>query len=670
VVVAAGIGAAVLVVAAAVVALTGLGRGGGGREPFDEAVDRLALAPTVGYSTSVLGGALELDVDVTRDGNALGTATMAGIDLDLLVVDGTTYFRAPEGEIPGLGMDLSGSAAGSGFVGRWVTGGPVVGSMPALMTPETLAGSLRDALAGTDDFSTSDDLDREVGGTAARGVRTPAGDLYVTEQAPHDVLRFVPRGAGEGEGQQPSLPSVPSLPPMPSLPSPPPSLPSPPTTAGLVRPAAHRLQQPPTPTSEEDPDDPDDPGAEEPPAESPGFPLPEGSEPGLSPAFDQIDVDPMEEDLSMIEDLNDLHDQLVEAVEQLNEAVDARIQFSLQGNANVVCAAACTVTANVTNQVTGGAESVSATQVTAEMTASISVDGATAGACASPPTQVPVNGSSTLSCVSPEAGAQAQAALARKRAAAQASGRGGVVTVSITGSAQVAARAVTQEQVEQLVADLGVQRSMALGDACVRRGGSGGSGEAQGLVGRRAQRRDPCSAVVPLTDVVPAEDVRFFKRQGQATYAAAYVDSRRIGGRHTNRRGGHAEDLLDGSGDIDAAFDHALRQAGRGERPVVDIVVNRAPCSTTGGQSGRCIAVLTNAAVRARDRGIDLRVIVTGAYTAGGSIDEATTVRWITEMRRYGAEVLVGVPPDGMLRNGALLAEALRRTGDQGDQGD
>jgi hypothetical protein len=639
------------VVAAAVVALTGLGRGGGGRAPFDEAVDRLAQAPVVGYSTSVLGGALELDVDVTRDGNALGTATMAGIELDLLVVDGTTYFRAPEGEIPGLGMDLS----GSGFVGRWITGGPVVGSMPALMTPETLAGSLREALAGTDDFSASDDLDREVGGTAARGVRTPAGDLYVSERAPHDVLRFVPRGAGEGdEGQPPSLPSVPPLPSMPSLPSPP-------TTAGLVRPAAHHLRQPPAPTSEEDPDEP---GAEEPPAESPGLSLPEGSEPGLSPAFDQIDVDPMAEDVSMIEDLNDLHDQLVEAVEQLNEAVDARVQFSLQGNANVVCSAACTVTANVTNQVTGAPESVSAAQVTAEMTASISVDGATAGACASPPTQVPVNGSSTLSCVSPEAGAQAQAALARKRAAAQASGRGGVVTVSITGSAQVAARAVAPEQVEQLVADVGVQRSMASGDACALRGGSG---EPQGLVGRRAQRRDPCGVFVSLADVVPTDDVPYFQRQGQATYAAAYVGGTRIGERHTNRRGGHAEDLLDGSGDIDAAFDHALRQAGRGERAVVDIVVNRSPCSTTGGQSGRCIAVLTSAAVRARERGIDLRVIVTGAYTAQGNTDEATTVRWITEMRRYGAQVLVGVPPDGTQRNGALLAEALRLTGEQGD---
>jgi hypothetical protein len=642
----AAIGTALVVVAAAVVTLTDLGGGGAGRAQFDEAVDRLAGAPAVGYTTSVLGGMLELEVDVTRDGDALGTAGMAGVELDLLVVDGTTYFRAPEGAIPGMEVDVSGSA----FVGRWVTGGPVVGSMPALMTPDSLAGSLRDALDATDDFSAPDDLDSEIGGTPAHGVRTPAGDLYISEEAPHEVLRFVPLGAGgggDGDGQ-PSLPSLPSLP----------SIPSPPTSAGLLHPASQGRHQP-TPTTTEE--DPDDPGTEE-PGESPGLPLPEGSEPGLNPAFDQIDVDPMAEDVSMIEDLNDLHDQMVEAVEQLNEAIDAQIQFRLQGNADVSCSAVCTVTANVTNQVTGGEESVAATQVTAEMTASITVDGATAGSCASPPTQVPVNGSSTLSCVSPEAGAQAQAALARKRAAAQ--GRGGVVTVTITGTAQVAARAVAPEQVERLVADLGARRSMAIGDACAR---GGGSGQPQGLVARPAQRRDPCGVFAPLADVLPADDLPYFERQGQATYAAAYVGGTRVGGRHTNDgRGGHAEDLLDGSGDIDAAFDQALRQAGRGERPAVDIVVNRAPCATTGGSSGRCVAVLTGAAVRARERGIDLRVIVTGTYTAGGDLDEATTVRWITEMRRYGAEVLVGVPPGGMKTNGALLAEALQATSEQG----
>jgi hypothetical protein len=96
-----------------------------------------------------------------------------------------------------------------------------------------------------------------------------------------------------------------------------PSLPSPPTSAGLVRPASHRLQEPPTSTSEEDPEDP---GAESP--ESP-FPVPGESDPGLSPAFDQIDVDPLAEDVSMIEDLNDLPSSipsyLVNVIPELRE---------------------------------------------------------------------------------------------------------------------------------------------------------------------------------------------------------------------------------------------------------------------------------------------------------------------------------------------------------------
>jgi len=253
----------------------------------------------------------------------------------------------------------------------------------------------------------------------------PAGDLYVTKDAPHRVVRFAAKG---GPPNLPSLPSLPSLPPLPSFPSLPklPSLPPLPTLPPLPsRPASQSL----FPLYKVlAPDDPD----------------------GLS--FDLTPASPADFDQTF----QDLHDN----AQQLGSAVDANVQFTLQGNANVACSpAGCIVTATVTNQVIGtGKTTVIGAQVTAEMTATVFLNGRSAGICVSPPTPVPAGGTGQLTCNVVSAGA-VYASIVQQ---ANASGKGGVVIITATGSAEVVAMAQVQAQVERQIRRVDRERQLTL----------------------------------------------------------------------------------------------------------------------------------------------------------------------------------------------------------------
>ena len=74
---------------------------------------------------------------------------------------------------------------------------------------------------------------------------------------------------------------------------------------------------------------------------------------------------------------------------------------------------------------------------------------------------MPANGAATLTCEDPESGAYAQLILAEKKA--QLAGKGGTVTVAITGQAEVHATAQVQAAVQQQQKKLQQEQQDALG---------------------------------------------------------------------------------------------------------------------------------------------------------------------------------------------------------------
>jgi hypothetical protein len=116
----------------------------------------------------------------------------------------------------------------------------------------------------------------------------------------------------------------------------------------------------------------------------------------------------------------------------------------------------------VSNKVAGtGQTTVVGAEVTAEMTATVSVDGMPGGVCASPPTPIPTNGTGQLSCTEPESAALAQSLLAEKKAAL--GNGGGTVSVTITAQVEVHATALTEVEVAQQVDRLKQQQRQARG---------------------------------------------------------------------------------------------------------------------------------------------------------------------------------------------------------------
>ncbi|TNH28767.1 hypothetical protein FHG89_14050 [Micromonospora orduensis] len=399
------------------------------RKPFDQAVAGLAAAEAVTYQTSL--GGLTTDTRVTRHGDSIGTLTLAGQRFELMTVNGRNYLKAPSGALPG-------GAAVAGMRNRWFVGNSgLAGLGQGGVAPPQLAQRLRAVVDHATTFNRS-----SVNGNEAYVARAPDGNLFVTSAKPHRVLRFTPRGIAN----LPSLPSLPTMPgrpadqassgppppsSRPSLPDPSaiPSLPSlptlPPLPGGALVGVRHRQPTPPG-------------GAQ---AQQP---------PGL-------DVSPLTP-----EQTDDLYTDLISSGTQLVEAADPNVQFTAQVTGQIACGGACTVNASVTNQVTGQDETtVTGAQVTAEMTATISVDGRVGGTCVSPPTPIQTNGAGQLSCLDPASGALAQAVLAQKKAAA--GGKGGVVSVVVTAQVEVYAKALTTAQVRQEVDRQKQERQQARG---------------------------------------------------------------------------------------------------------------------------------------------------------------------------------------------------------------
>jgi hypothetical protein len=401
---------------------------GPGRAPFDRAVAAFAAAEAVTYRTSLAGFTSE--TRVTRHGDSIGTLALLGRTFGMLSIGGKSYVKTPPGLLPG------GGSASLGLRNRWVLGGGGLAGATAQASapPATLAKRMAELVDRADRFATA-----TVDGVGAYVAHAPSGDLYVTRDKPNTVLRLTARGG-------PALPSLPAIPQLPGVPSgsSPPSGTAPRAPSGV--PSLPPL--PTVPSLPPIPDLPDLPDLPKLPAYLAGFwlraPTPPGGAAQAQPP-PQLDLAPM-----TAPQTDELYEDLASSGTELVSATDPSVQFTAQASGTIGCGGGCTVNASVTDQVTGtGQTTVTGSEVTAEMTAVISVDGSPAGTCVSPPTPIPANGTGQVSCVDPTSGAVAQARLAQKRAAA--AGKGGLVSVTVTAQVQISATAMTKAQVKQEV---------------------------------------------------------------------------------------------------------------------------------------------------------------------------------------------------------------------------
>jgi hypothetical protein len=424
---------------------------GDNRAPFEAAVRDLTGAPALHYDMSVAGA--RLDVRVTAAGDTVGTLALGGIRFGVLTVGGRTYLKPPDG----LPTSPTTGRAAPALAGRWVLGAnsPAGAVAQQALGPVAMGARLYEGLASAS-YPGRFDRGVRVNGTVTLRARLAGGDLYVTKNPPHRVVRFVARGSAAGTPPSlPSLPSLPGLPGLPGLPSLPgqsggPALPSESGPPGL--PSLPRLPPPP-----------------------PGLPSLGGAVPHLlrapgplrAPGLPRAPGDPqppggMSWDLTPASpaDFAQTYEDLQLNAKQLVNAVDPTVQFTVQGAARVSCGpAGCVVNATVTNAVVGtGSTRVSGAQVSAVMTATVFLNGRPAGTCASPPTPLPAGGTGVLTCTAAAAGA-VYASIVRQ---ASGSGRGGVVTIVATGTAEVVATANVQAEVDQQVRRIDRDRQLTL----------------------------------------------------------------------------------------------------------------------------------------------------------------------------------------------------------------
>jgi len=146
-------------------------------------------------------------------------------------------------------------------------------------------------------------------------------------------------------------------------------------------------------------------------------------------------------------------------VRQLSTAVNSDLHFNLQGSGNLQCSGAgCTVSVVVTNSISTTSPDVSITgsQITAQLSATVTVGGEPAGGCTSSGS-LPVNRAGTISCVDPAAGPVFTSVQAAKKAAAEAqsAAQGGVlVPYYIPFAGQYYVYATAQVDTTKLVKDI------------------------------------------------------------------------------------------------------------------------------------------------------------------------------------------------------------------------
>jgi hypothetical protein len=394
------------------------------RRPFYAAVNQLAATPALHYRSSTSGSPVGFDVRLTGDGESIGSISLAGQKFGLLTVGGTSYVKAPDGLLPDTSGGGSPGAAASALKGRWITGGDTTAldsTTSQITSPGELANRLLTALNAKDAvIPSAHDAGTTADGVPALKAVTSLGDVYITKKPPYRVLRIAP-DASSTSGR----PTLPSLPPIPTLPSGLPSLPS-----GL----------PSLPS-----------GLPSLPSLSGLSPSPAGFVALAPSALGTIDFPQLTED-----DFKQLFQELETDTRQLSKAVDSSIRFNLQGSAHLKCGAGgCLVTATVSSDVSSSdpKATISGGKAEATLNATVEIEGAPAGGCTAT-AQLPLNGTSEITCDDASAGAVFSAQEAEKKAIAEEEseaedGEPVPYTVSSTGEASV--EAIAQVDVRELV---------------------------------------------------------------------------------------------------------------------------------------------------------------------------------------------------------------------------
>ncbi|MFI0452175.1 hypothetical protein [Actinomadura sp. 6N118] len=156
----------------------------------EQAAQQLRAAPGLQYdgTLSADGQPVQVRLRVTRAGSASGSLTVGGQRADLVSVDGRTFVKASVAFWRSYGGE---SSHPENYAGRW---SKAPATLFRLNVADVLgAGAIADLLART----TAQPARETIGGTAAYRLRTQRADYFVTEAAPHRLLRVHPAGPGD-----------------------------------------------------------------------------------------------------------------------------------------------------------------------------------------------------------------------------------------------------------------------------------------------------------------------------------------------------------------------------------------------------------------------------------------------------------------------------------------
>ncbi|MEV5731120.1 hypothetical protein ACFV83_22790 [Streptomyces pharetrae] len=391
-------------------------------QPFRAAVDDLADAPGLRYKDTSVFGITENEITVTASGSQFGTTSSGRKEngRDVLRIGGRTFMRWHVDPAPREEVAAGAKAPPSEWTVGMDDGSELMDeTLARTIAPSKLAAVLANALSDlekspspTNEPETSSTSGRQplsVNGTPALGVDTSAGRLLVTKEKPHRVLRLEAYDPLEDLSEM-----------------------------------ADKLQKGEVPTT---------------PRRVTTGPLASGDSEGM-------DLTPILADAA-----DKMFDTLVEYADQLKDATDRGITFTLDGAGEMDCSpSGCTATQNFTGEVSSIArkERVTKGEVTAVMSATFSIDGKPAGQCTSPQRTFPVRGnnvSGTLKCSNPGAGPLYASVAARVQAQAQADANRCKCRVRLTyplrANTLIDARALAKVEAEKLANQAKSERDAA-----------------------------------------------------------------------------------------------------------------------------------------------------------------------------------------------------------------
>lgn len=394
--------------------------------PFREAVDVLAVAPGLHYKDTSAFGVTENEITVTASGSQFGTTSSGRNDSgrDILRIGGKTFTRWQVDPAPREDVAAGENAPPSEWIVGLDDGSELMNeALARTIAPSALAAALTTALNDLEKSaspvnesttsSTSGQQPLSVNGTPALGIDTSAGRLLVTKEKPHQVLRLEAYDAIEDLSDM-----------------------------------KEQLEDGEAPTG---------------PRTVTVGPLASGDAEGM--------------DLTPILDAaaDQMFDTLVEYADQLEDATDRGINFTLDGAGEMNCGpSGCTATQTFTGEVSSIArkERVTQGEVTAVMSATFSIDGKPAGQCTSPQRTFPVRGtnvSGTLQCSNPAAGPLYSSAAARYKSQAEADAQACGCTIRysipLRANTLIDARALAKVEAEKLANQAKIERDAA---ACVK----------------------------------------------------------------------------------------------------------------------------------------------------------------------------------------------------------